>query len=73
MCPQRQFPTNEERDENRFHPDVTENPPGGLHRRPDIRPPESGFWPQSEFDMIRIQHLKENQIQIFLDWVRNKE
>ena len=23
--------------------DVTENPSGGLLRRPDIRPPESGF------------------------------
>ena len=41
-----QFPTNEERDENRFHPDVMENPSRGLLRRPDIRPPESGFWSQ---------------------------
>ena len=34
MCP---LPTNERRDENQFRPDVTENPSGGLLRRPDIR------------------------------------
>ena len=31
-----------------FHPDFTENPSGGLLRGPDIRPLESGFWPQAE-------------------------
>ena len=29
----------------RFHPDVMENPSGGLLRRADIRPPEIGFCP----------------------------
>ena len=42
VCPQRQFPTHEERDENLFHPDVTENPFGS--RISALRRAGSGPW-----------------------------
>ena len=77
MCP---LPTNEERDENRFHPNVTENPSGGLLRRPDIRRIPGGYLPSGErvlypglvLGMSQVKEEKTGRGSFFLDfWPKN--
>ena len=57
VCPKRQFPTNEERDENRFHPDVTENPSGERVLAPVIKQTYAGALHQ-----VHITYLQDDDV-----------